>query len=229
MLGAAMWFGGLVIVAHVSAAAGSFAAESDASSPSMDEAAPIDAATEAEAVAPETLEGGSPEADEDALGGDPECDRLFGNEEDREVNEASREQQLILVEDGPSYIDVVQTGGWTEPAEIAFRGLSLKDTVLEGQQPLAVIEVDEELGFCEVGEYEVQVDDAVGANGRILAILPGLLLLEYGDELRYVRAQSYRGRPTFKVSWRSPFSVVVESKSSGRSSKRSVRRRRRRR
>jgi len=182
----------------------------------------------------DAVEGSVQAADaaaEDSAHADPECDRLFGTQEAREDNRQAREGRLVLVEDGPSYIDVVQTGGWSEPTEIAYRGLELRETTTgEDGQPLAVMEVDASLGFCEPGEYEVEVDDSLGDQGRILAILPGLMVVEHGDRLRYVRSETYRGRPAFKVSWRSPFSVVVESKSSGSSrSKRSARRRRRRR
>ena len=165
-------------------------------------------------------------------GADPECDRLFGTESDRERNEAERKRRLVLIEDGPSYIDVVQTGGWREPREIAYRGLALKDTVVdEDETDFAVLEVEPTLGFCDPGEYEVEVDDSIGAEGRVLAILPGIVVVQHGDALRYLRSETYRGRPTFKVSWRSPFSIVVESESSGKSSRsrRSTRRRRRRR
>jgi len=171
--------------------------------------------------------GGAPPSEPD-----PECDRLFGTGEDQEANQALRRRKLVLVEEGPSYIDVVQTGGWDEPEEVAYRGLTLVETVddPETREPLAVFAVDETLGFCEAGEYEVEIDDSLGAEGRILAILPDLVLVAQGDELRYVRSKDYRGRPTFKVSWRSPFSIVVETKSSGSArSKRVTRRRRRRR
>lgn len=176
--------------------------------------------------------GPETDANPDHDGDDPECDRLFGTVEDQEQNQTERTKRLILVEEGPSYIDVVQTGGFGEPTEIAYRGLTLRETTTnEDGEPVAVFEVDEELGFCEAGEYEVEVDDSLGAEGRILAILPELVLVQHGDALRYLRSADLRGRPTFKVSWRSPFSIVVESEGSKGSSrsKRAVRRRRRRR
>jgi hypothetical protein len=226
-----MSFAGLLIAA-ASVAATPPAAEDAARSPTPD-ASTLEADRDEGAAGPDEDVAAEARARGDAQpGADPECDRLFGTEADREVNEAARKRRLVLIEDGPSYIDVVQTGGWREPREIAYRGLTLKETLVDEEDAdLAVIEVEPTLGFCEPGEYEVEVDDSIGAEGRVLAILPGIVVVQHAEELRYLRSQTYRGRPTFKVSWRSPFSIVVESESSGKSSRsrRSARRRRRRR
>jgi len=218
-----------VAVLLVGAGAGLFALEAQAAAPRAAdrEVAAVEASAETSADTPTETSRGAPASD----AADPECDRLFGAEDDQEQNAARRQSRLILVEDGPSYIDVVQTGGWTEPTEIAFRGLTLKDTMPEAEETgVAVFEVEPELGFCDPGEYEVEVDDSIGDRSRVLAILPGLVVVEHGDGLRYVRSETFRGQPTFKVSWRSPFSIVVESDAPTKSprSRRSARRRRRR-
>ncbi|MEM1024261.1 MAG: hypothetical protein AAGD10_01545 [Myxococcota bacterium] len=155
---------------------------------------------------------------------DPECDRLFGDVEQRAENELSRARRLVMVREGPSYIDVVQTGGWDDPTEIAIRGLSVVETSIgEGT---AVIQVLPELGFCEPGEYEVHVDDAIGSSGRILAVFDSVVMIEHEGALRFLRLQGSGARPVFKVSWQSRFAVVAPTKSAGPSRAAKSRRRR---
>ncbi len=158
---------------------------------------------------------------------DPECDRLFGDAERRAENEQSREQRLVMVREGPSYIDIVQTGGWNVPEEMAIRGLEVLQT--SADEGTAVFRVDENLGFCEPGEYEVEVDDAVGARGQILGVFDDVVLLEHGERLRYLRGRDMGKRPVFKVSWQSRFAVIAPAKSTGGSSARRKAKSRRRR
>jgi len=188
-------------------------------------AAAAEPASEASTLAPEAAEPTQPAADAE----DPECDRLFGDSERQAENEESRRQRLVMVRQGPSYIDIVQTGGWDEPEEMAIRGLEVLETLAD--EGTAVVRVDKSLGFCEPGEYEVEVDDALGARGRILAVFDDVVLVEHEEGLRYLRGRDMGSRPVFKVSWQSRFAVIAPTKSTGRSSSRrksKARRRRRR-
>ncbi|MGF1508681.1 MAG: hypothetical protein ACFB9M_04165 [Myxococcota bacterium] len=208
--------GALVFQSGVSLAA------SDANGP--DEGAADRKSSEASA-------GASPFASEGASAtADPECDALFGDPDVERANETRRRRRLRFTQAGPAYIDIVHIGGWSQPQEIAIRGLTLVDTGFdEDGAPEALVEVEEELGFCEAGTYAIQVDDAIGARGRVLAIYDDVVLLEHDQDLRYVRAQSYVGRPVFKLSWQSSFAIeTAPSGGSGSSSKSRVRRSRRR-
>jgi hypothetical protein len=160
---------------------------------------------------------------------DPECDALFGDAELQATNEQRRMLRLRMVEAGPAYIDIVQNGGWDDPTEIAIRGVELISTGYgDHGEPEALVRVTPALGFCEPGEYAVQVDDALGEAGRILAILDDLVLLERNETLRYIRGSSYVGKPIFKLSWQSAFSIAPPTQSPRSKARARVGRRRRR-
>lgn len=144
-------------------------------------------------------------------GTDEDCESLFGDANDHDLNEAWRLRQLVLVEAGPEYVDVVQTGTWDVPLEVDFDGLSLVDSTLdEDGEPVAVFRVEPDLGVCAAGEYEVGVDASLGTEGRLLAIAEDWVLIEHRDRLAFIRSENASGPPpVFKVSWQSSFSMMV--------------------
>ncbi len=163
----------------------------------------------------------------DAQVEDDEC-RLFGTDDDRATNASTREYQLRMVRPGTHYIDIVQTGSWGEPTEVSFMGFELLDTSVDSDgEPYATVTIDDALGVCEPGEYELVVDDDLGPHARVLAVFDGIVLLELHGDLRYLRADFVRKRPVFKMSWQSSYSMPAPS--SGASKSKAKRRRPRRR
>lgn len=171
-------------------------------------------------------------ADVDIHPGESECPALFGTALEHDLNERSRLRRLSLLQAGPEYIDVVQTGGWERPKPVGVAGIELLGTGRsEDGEPVAVFRVHEELGLCEAGEYEVEVDAALGEGARVLGILPNLVLLEVDGALAYMRAAGSKGRPPlFKVSWQSKFAMPAKAPTrTGRARARARRSRSRRR
>ncbi|NJK90124.1 MAG: hypothetical protein HC923_12555 [Myxococcales bacterium] len=162
---------------------------------------------------------------------DRECDRLFGDGDGPLHNAERRATRLVLAEAGPAYIDIVHTGsGWAEPTEIDFRGIELVATTKDDEgDPIAVIAIDERLGFCEPGEYDARIDDALGPSSRVVAILKDLVLVEHKNSLRWLRRTGARGKPVFKMSWQSSFSIPADSVTPAAPARRAITRSRRRR
>lgn len=154
------------------------------------------------------------------------CPGAFGDEALRSDNRVVRRERLVLAEQGPHYIDVVDTVGWSPPEAVRFRGLELLDTPTgPGGERVAVVRLDERFGSgCSPGLYRLRIDDSIGTGRRLVAILDGMLLIERdepsdperqdlqappsGLEFLQTVDEAGTGRPLFKMSWRAPFDMA---------------------
>ena len=60
---------------------------------------------------------------------------------------------------------------------------------------------------CPTGLYALKVDDSMGEDGRIIAILPDLLVIELQGSLHYLPMDP-RDKPVWRLIWRSPWKVM---------------------
>lgn len=137
------------------------------------------------------------------------CPLVFGDPSVIEANEADREAVLNFVLDLGSTVVIDHSGGWSAPKPVAFRGIDLIDTATIAGAEVAHVFFDAEAEEvpCESGAYELQVDDAMGEDARIVSIVDGILLLEVDGELRYL-AQKDASIPRWRVTWSSRYSMA---------------------
>lgn len=113
------------------------------------------------------------------------------------------------------------------PDDVADAGA--RDDDMSSYEPVALVRLDSAFaGACPGDLYAVRADDALGAEGQVLAVEPsGLLVLYRGDLLWAPRDDEARA-PRFRMIWRSDFVLIVEDKSPRAKPKRRPKRRRRR-
>jgi hypothetical protein len=166
------------------------------------------------------------------------CPELFGSRGERTDNAEQRRELLDSVRQADYTIDLTHTCDWAAPERIRFEGLKLIDTCqLPDQGRVAVIRVEDDLGeqTCEPGLYRLRVDDSIGDQASVLAVLRDVVLLERGGELCFLKTRAAE-QPVFRMIWRSPWKLLKlpgASKATRatrrRSTKRRLRRKRRRR
>jgi len=161
------------------------------------------------------------------------CPEVFGTTQVHESNEADRQRKLDELDQAAHTIDLVHTGAWEEPERIRYRGLELVGTRLnEDEEPVALVRVDPEEGEleCRPGLYRLEVDDSIGADAAVLAVLDDVLLVEADGDLRFLKTEQAE-QPVFRMIWRSEWKLLrlPGERISTRRARRSPRHRRRRR
>lgn len=151
-----------------------------------------------------------------------ECPALFGEPVHREVNAAFRKAALFSLERLERTTEMVHgMPSWRDPVVRSFPGLKLLRTDLTSTPIVAHVALDETWQErCTAGVYRVRVDDSFGAEASVLGVLPGGLLLGLGEELVWLSSSDgLRRFPTFRMIWRSGFSVAANvSAPAGKSS-----------
>lgn len=129
------------------------------------------------------------------------CSEVFGDPELRSVRAELRAQlvDLIVTEDGE--VMLAHSQGWDEPVALRLRGLRLLSVDVPHQQ--AIVEL--ELPPVCVGLYRVKVDDELGRDAPILAVVGDAVVLELDGQLRYVQ-RDHAPRPP-EVLWRSQWTM----------------------
>ena len=158
-----------------------------------------------------------------------DCPALFGDEESQKLNAEERESCLDSIEVCDYTINLLHHGDWTEPTPISLTGLELEDIDCpeglddeEGScESMVHLRLTEEMEGvdCPTGLYSLHVDDSLGEDGRVIAILPNLLLMELQGRLHYLPMDSFQ-KPIWRIIWRSPWKLMrlpgQRSSSSGR-------------
>ena len=187
----------------------------------------VDDESLAEAKGPES----GPTAAEDET---PRCVGLLGNEDTRDDNRSRREAVFVRASWAEPELWILhRSDDWSEPKLLVSEGLSLAATELdEDGEWHAVLELDEAFAAergCEAGEVRARVDDALGADGQVLAVLRDVVLLEVVGELVFLYTDDDEW-PEFRLAWQAPWRVLYhgdphQSKSSKRKKSRGKRKR----
>jgi hypothetical protein len=157
------------------------------------------------------------------------CSELFGDSVDHEENREQRESLLARVSVGRYCITVIHSTDWKVARRIHFAELELEDTeVPEEGEPVAFFELLEapEGTGCDTTTYALQVDDSIGADARILAILEDVVLIELDERLAFILPEGSES-PAWRMVWKSPWVMPrlpgVRGVSTGSSSRRNIR------
>ena len=175
-----------------------------------------------------TSEGEVPETEEtEKAYSSSACPRLFGDEETREENRELREECLGKVRCCEFTIDLVHNCDFEEPEQTSYTGLELIGTIVEkDEQAVALFRIEE--GFenldCPSGTYALRVDDSIGEQCAILAILPDTVLIDEDGQLKFLLVEEAK-EPVWRLIWRSGWKVLKMPSSSGSSGRRRRRRR----
>ncbi len=153
------------------------------------------------------------------------CPEVFGSAAGRSDNQKHREASITDLHQGEYCINLVHSAGWENPAPVTFGSLELVETLhAEGCPDLALVELmpaqaEDEIG-CEPGLYALRTDDTIGGNTRVLGVLNQVLLVETGDELRYLKSAGAQ-QPTWRLTWQSSWRFKVPRDYSGASKSKS--------
>lgn len=133
------------------------------------------------------------------------CSRLFGAADLVEANRVRRTRSLCWVDQDKRYTTVIHASDtWRPPIRLRLAGIRpVQNGQPAGPPRAAMIEVSTALAGrlgCRAGRYEVRVDDAVGRDTRVLAVLRGGLLVERAGVLRYL-ARGAKRLPRWYTAW----------------------------
>ncbi len=148
--------------------------------------------------------------DRPALKSPEDCPLLFGSPASIERNKKARTAHLEAVAAGEHMINLTHTGPWQKPTIMRLQGVELVATAgVDGDDPSALVEVGElPAGIgCEPGLYELKVDNSIGGQAHILAIVEGAVLLEYSGDLRFIQTRE-AAMPMFRMIWRSTWTIA---------------------
>lgn len=137
------------------------------------------------------------------------CSQLFGEEDEHEQNMRHRKKLLISVREGEYCIEVLHSADWEAPEEIDYIGLELIETIVdEESEPQALVQVFNEIDDleCDPGIYVVGVDDSIGEEARVLAILQDFVLIEEKGELKFLKTDD-SVKPVWRMIWKSSWKL----------------------
>lgn len=154
---------------------------------------------------------GTPDEDNLFIGAEPSsaCPQLFGDEETRERNRRHRKELLLSVRRGRYCHVVLHSAQWKDPQPVDYVGLSLLRTRIDAESgPQALVSVSGEIAEldCAPGLYLIGIDDSIGEEARILAILREAILIEDGQELKYIKSEGAPS-PVWRMIWKSSWSM----------------------
>ncbi|MCA9539212.1 MAG: hypothetical protein KC620_10025 [Myxococcales bacterium] len=138
------------------------------------------------------------------------CPDLFGDVEDRSENRAWRKRMLSWVEQRGPVVEITHSTTWKRPFYLEFAGIELMETGEQDNKRYAIIRVGADRPAaidCEPGDYLVHVDDALGRQGRVLAVLDGSLLIDFDGQLGYLMTAEAEP-PVWQMVWRSGWYFV---------------------
>lgn len=136
---------------------------------------------------------------------EPSCPELLGEPELREERRQEREALLKFVQVNEGQVVVAHSGHFQSPTELHLAGLEL--VAVEPSEPSAVVQLDAEVAGvdCPSGEYRLEVDDALGPGGQVLAIFSDTVLLLFDQELHYLSLSELPMR--WSLVWVSPWPI----------------------
>lgn len=142
-----------------------------------------------------------------------ECVAIQGDEYDHEEHEEARQRRIDAVLQAGDHVSIVYYEDPNEPAMMRLRGVELVDASIE--EGVAKIRLEDEAGLpCSSGIYELSMDDSLGRDLAVVAVLDDAVLLQHDDELRYISVGN--GRLDWNLIWRSRFSVAPPRTGKGR-------------
>jgi hypothetical protein len=138
------------------------------------------------------------------------CPSLFGGDADRERNRAWRGEVLKEVVRGQRYVDVVHTvASWRSPKSIRVPGLDILEVGADEQGVAAArVRVDDAVAQGCGGELIVRADDALGADGQILAVMDEGVLAEHRGQLVLLHRVGNRPPENLRLIWQSGFGLA---------------------
>lgn len=147
-----------------------------------------------------------------------ECPTLFGTAARRDANAAWRGRVFHGVRRGERTLDVFHSmASWRAPVRMRLPGVEVvaieRD---ESGEALAFVHVDEQVGACE-GDYALDVDDSIGADANVLAVLEEGVLVMHDGDLVLLGALG-AAPPDFRMIWQSGFVVDVAASAKGKAS-----------
>jgi hypothetical protein len=153
------------------------------------------------------------------------CQWFFGNGRSHELNRERRLHLLEAVERSDTDFWVLQRGDWTLPEPATVEYLTVVKTYSPSSAaPMAAVRLDVpgHVSSCKAGWYLIQADDNLGPDTRVLAILDGVVLIEWLGQLRYLSTPD-AAPPEWRMAWEAPFTVAHPETSSSAGSRPSVR------
>lgn len=142
-----------------------------------------------------------------------DCAALFGSGLQRDNNGAWRADVFHSVYETDAFVDVVHSvSKWRTPVRMHVPGVEVVEIGRASDgSPRARVRIGEEIGTCD-GEYAVGVDDSLGADSQVLAVLDGGVLARHGEQLIMLTPSGVQTGPSFRMIWRSGFVVDVTKK-----------------
>ncbi len=148
---------------------------------------------------------------DDALLDPRVCRLVFGSKRTHRTNREQRKANLSWVERTGNVIDVTHSTRWRQPFYLEFRGLELVETEMEDGERVGFVHL-EDAQNCPSGLYPVRIDDNLGEDARVLAVLPDTLLVEFRGRLGYLLTAD-AATPQWRMVWRSPWKTIRRYKS----------------
>lgn len=142
-----------------------------------------------------------------------ECTQLFGDEAVREENRNIRVSKLHGVFKRKHSREIVHSSKrWQNITPLRTQHIRFEGVELFDGQRRARLSVKHPACGNERREYLVSVDDALGRNARVLALLPDGILVENRGRLTHL---SQVAQTDLRLIWRSPFLLTVAGGGSG--------------
>jgi len=140
-----------------------------------------------------------------------ECPALFGPNADAPQPAPARSRLLHKIVQRPDgSVTLLHSGPWRDAARLRLRGVELTCTrSAPTGEAEAILRVTERAapGDCRPALYPLAAGDALSRKGRVLTVLDGALLLDWGGKLRHIGTKGAPPRP-WKVVWRSTFKLL---------------------
>ena len=160
---------------------------------------------------PERVESESTDRTDEGLSAGS-CPLLFGDEATHAAYAAHRSLALRWVAEREHTVTLVHSTDWQPPTPLQYEGLEL----IEARPGVAWLELPTEAAEeldCPAGQYRIEVDDAIGSSGQVLAILDDLVLVNEEGTLGAWLPEGVR-EPRWELAWTSTWGL---SKPAGKS------------
>ncbi|MCA9543183.1 MAG: hypothetical protein KC613_02305 [Myxococcales bacterium] len=135
-----------------------------------------------------------------------DCPRVFGSPAYKRKLTKRRKRLLDDVDPNGDIVDIAHSTDWRRPFYLEFTGVEL--LAAEGDEG-AAFRVDDALADldCEPGVYHLDVDDSLGDDTAILAVLDDVVLVEFKGQLGYLATDDAE-IPTWRMIWLAPWRII---------------------
>jgi hypothetical protein len=133
-----------------------------------------------------------------------DCAEVFGDESAVSENRELRERRLNFIIDSGEDVLLDHSHRWADPKPVEIRSLEVIETSTDASTAWVEFYPSQEQIECEDGVYALSVDDSLGPDGRVLAVLRDALLIELDGELWYALPEDGVA-PDFRLAWSSRF------------------------